>query len=121
MEQKSNQSYDYICFSDLAYEFDFSNLKEAEKKIKRRLKYYNLGSYNQERVDYIRELKNDLYREFSHQTRSKYFHKTKSNFADIADFDLERMKIDYCNKYDKIASSDMYGILNLAVYLYHLR
>lgn len=55
MEQKSNQSHDYICFSDLAYEFDFSNLKEAEKKIKRRLKYYNLGSYNQERVDYIRE------------------------------------------------------------------
>lgn len=121
MKIDSKQSYDYICFSDLAYEFDFSDLKEAEKKIKRRLKYYNLGSYSQERVDYIRELKNDFYKEFSNQTRSKYFHKSKSNFADIADFDLEKMKVDYCNKYDKIASSDMYGILNLAVYLYHLR
>lgn len=121
MKEKSNQSYDYICFGDLAYEFDFSDLKEAEKKIKRRLKYYNLGSYNQERVDYIRELKNDLYREFSHQTRSKYFHKANSTFAELADFDLEKMKTDFCIKYDKIASSDMYGFLNLAVYLYHLR
>ena len=56
MTQTSEQSYDFICFTDLAYEFDFSDTKKAEKKIKRILKYYNLWEYDQERVDYIREL-----------------------------------------------------------------
>jgi hypothetical protein len=121
MDQKSEQSYDYICFSDLAYEFDFSDPKEAEKKIKQRLKYYNLGKYDQERVDYIRELKNDLYREISLQSKSKYFNKSKSNYADLADFNLEKMKSDLLEKYNKIDSSDMYGILNFAIYLYHMR
>ena len=121
MTKTSEQSYDFICFTDLAYEFDFSDTKEAEKKIKRRLKYYNLGEYDQERVDYIRELKNDLYKEISLGTKSKYFNKSKSNYADLADFDIERMKSDFIEKYEKIESSNMIGILNYAIYLYHLR
>ena len=121
MTQTSEQSYDFICFTDLAYEFDLSDRKEAEKKIKRRLKYYNLGKYDQERVDYIRELKNDLYQEISRESRSKYFNKSGSNYADLADFDVEKMKSDFCEKYKKINSADMMGILNYAIYLYHLR
>ena len=70
MAQKSEQSYDYICFSDLAYEVDFSDPREIEKKIKRRLKYYNLASYDQERVDYIRQLKNELNAEISLHSKS---------------------------------------------------
>lgn len=46
MPQENEQTYDFICFTDLAYEFDFSDKKEAEKKIKRRLKYYKLGDWN---------------------------------------------------------------------------
>jgi hypothetical protein len=121
MTQNSEQTYDYICFSDLAYEFDFSNPKEAEKKIKRRLKYYNLGKYDQERVEYIRELKNELYKEISLQSKSKYFNKSNSNYSDFTDFKIEKMKSDLLEKYKKINGSDMYGILNFAVYLYHMR
>jgi hypothetical protein len=43
MTDDKKQTYDFICFTDLAYEFDLSEKKEIEKKIKRRLKYYNLG------------------------------------------------------------------------------
>ena len=121
MTQISEQTYDYICFSDLAYEFDFSDLKEAEKKIKRRLKYYKLGNYEQERIEYIRELKNDLYREITLQSKSRYFNKSKSNYAEFTDFNIEKMKSDFLEKYKKINSSDMYGILNFAIYLYHMR
>ena len=121
MTQTSEQSYDFICFTDLAYEFDFSDHKEAERKIKRRLKYYNLGEYDQERVDYLRELKNDLYNEISLHSKSKYFNKSKSNYADLTDFDIERMQSDFGKKYKKINSSELVGMLNYAIYLYHLR
>ncbi|MCB0515981.1 MAG: hypothetical protein KDD49_07945, partial [Bacteroidetes bacterium] len=106
---------------DLAYEFDFSDKKEIEKKIKRKIKYYNLGDYSQERVEYIRTLKNDLYREISLQTKSKYFSKSNSNFADLKDFKFEQMTADYCKKYNKITELDMSGIVNFAIYLYHMR
>ena len=121
MEQDNKQTYDFICFTDLAYEFDFSDKKEAEKKIKRRLKYYKLGDYSEERVEYIRELKNDLYREIRLQAKSKYFSKSKSNIADLNDFKFEKMAVDYHKKYNKITESDMKGILNFAIYLYHMR
>tara|TARA_R110002050_G_scaffold45957_4_gene108373 strand:+ start:2855 stop:3226 length:372 start_codon:yes stop_codon:yes gene_type:complete len=121
MSHQNKYTYDLVCFTDLAYEFDFSDKKEAEKKIKRRLKYYKLGDYSQERVEYIRELKNDLYQEIGLQTKSKYFSKSKSNFADLADFKLEKMILDYLYKYNKINESDIKGILNFAIYLYHMR
>ena len=121
MLEINEQSYDFICFSDLAYEFDFSNQKEAEKKIKRKLKYHNLAEYNQERIDYIRVLKNDLYKEIRQETKSKYYNYSKSNYAEFTDFDITRMKVDYLNKYEIINDSDMLAILNLAIYLYHMR
>jgi len=118
---KETQTYDFICFGDLAYEFDFSDLKEAEKKIKRRLKYYKLGSYDQERVEYIRGLKNELKKEISLGSKSQYFQKSKSNYADLADYKFEKMKKDFLMKYNLISESDMAGILNFAIYLYHMR
>ena len=121
MTEDKGQTYDFICFTDLAYEFDFAKKNETEKKIKRRLKYYKLGDYNQERVDYLRLLKNVLFSEISSGTKSKYFHKSKSNYADLNDFDLVRMRQDYINKYDKIDRNDMDGLINFAIYLYHMR
>jgi len=121
MTDDKKQTYDFICFTDLAYEFDFSEKKEAENKIKRRLKYYKLGDYNQERVDYIRQLKNDLYLEISKETKSRYFQKSKSAYADLADFNIERMVADYITKYDKVDNSELMGMINFAIYLYHMR
>jgi|TARA_B110000967_G_scaffold143370_1_gene146640 hypothetical protein len=106
---------------DLAYEFDFSDKKEVEKKIKRHLKYYRLGKYSQERVEYIRVLKNDLHTEITLGTKSKYFQKSKSNHADLKDYKFEKMKLDYIKKYDSISENDMSGILSFAIYLYHIR
>jgi hypothetical protein len=121
MEQANQQTYDLICFTDLAYEFDFSDKKETERKIKRRLKYYGLGDYNQERTEYIRALKNDLYAEISLGSKSSYFQKSKSHYADLEDYKFEKMKLDYLKKYDSITEDDMNGILNFAIYLYHMR
>ena len=120
METKK-QSYEFICFADLAYEFDESEKKEIESKIKKRLKYYNLGDYNQEIVDYLRNLKNDLLDEISNACVSKFYQKSKSNYADLNDFDFEKMRDYYTKKYPKIESSDLGGMVNFAIYLYYLR
>ena len=48
MTVKKGQTYDFICFTDLAYEFAFTEKAEIEKKIKRRLKYYKLAPYSKE-------------------------------------------------------------------------
>lgn len=121
MTQKSEQTYDYICFSELAYEWDILDADKIEHKIKRRLAYYNLGSYDQEKIDSIRQLKKDLYEEISLQTNSKYFHKSSSEYADLADFDIKKMTVDFLKKYPRIASADMSKILNFAIYLYYMR
>lgn len=121
MTNDKAQTYDFICFTDLAYEFDFSDKKDIENKIKRRLKYYKLGNYNQERVDYIRQIKNELYLEISKTTKSEYYHKSKSNYADFADFDIERMIVDLNRKHELVELNELIRMINFAIYLYHLR
>jgi len=117
-----NVTYEFVCFSDLAYEFSFSDKKEAEKKIKRRLKYYKLGEYDQDRVDYIRCLKNELYSEISQCSKSKYYcRKSKSRHSDYDDFNLDEMVSDFTKKYDEIEKGEMFRIINFAIYLYYLR
>jgi hypothetical protein len=114
-------SYDWVCFKELAYEFCSEENKETEKKIKQRLKYYNLGNYNQGRVDYIRQLKNELHTEIRLYNQSKYFQETKSRYASFDNFDISRMVTDYLTTFDKIAEADMCAMLNFAIYLYWLR
>ena len=121
MTDIKGQTYDFICFTDLAYEFDFSEKKKIEQKIKRRLKYHKLGDYNQERVDYIRQLKDDLYSEISSNAKSKYFNKSESNYAELADFNIDQMASDFVKKYDKVDGNELRGMINFAIYLYHLR
>lgn len=121
MKTADNHTYDFICFTDLAYEFDFSEKKEIENKIKRRLKYYKLGDYNQERIDYIRNLKNDLYKEISMLSKSKYYNKSNSKYADFKDFNFDKMVIDFNKEYQEISNSEMSGMINFAIYLYYMR
>lgn len=118
---RGNPTYDFICFSDLAYEFSPNDSAQIEKKIKRRLKYYKLGPYLQERVDYIRGLKNDLHDEISKYDKSTYFRKATKKFADPADFDYELLLSNYLKKYPLVDERDMSVIINFAIYIYYLR
>ncbi len=114
-------TYDYICFTNLAYEHHPTEYQETERKIKSRLKYYELEDYDQERIDYIRKLKNDLKDEIALGARSKYYEKIICEVTDLKDYQLENMKSDFLKKYHLISEKDMEAILNFAIYLYHLR
>lgn len=121
MAKREDQTYDFICFSDLAYEFDISKREEIEKKIKRRLKYHKLGNYDQERVEYIRQLKNTLYSEIAKSAQSKYYHKSSSAYADLSDFNTEQMTLDIHETYNAVDKAELKSMINFAIYLYHMR
>ena len=117
---ENKHTYDTICFMELTYEFDVSEKKEIEAKIKRKLKYYNLGKFDLERVEYLRIIKNDLFLEISKNTKSKYF-KNSKGFANMSDFNLEKLYKDYSEKYNKIEKGDLLTMINYSIYLYYMR
>ena len=119
---ESQYTYEWVCGTTLIDEFNFSDIKETNQKIKRKLKYYKLGDFDQTRIDCLRSLKNELQTEIYLYAKSKYYRKSnKSKYSDLADFDTDLMVTDYIEKYDKVSKSDMYGIINYAIYLYYLR
>ncbi len=120
MKEDKIQTYYLACFMVLAYEIDSSEKKEIEKKIRRRLKYHKLGEYNQDKVDYIRQFKIDLFLEISKRNKSRYFHKSKSDSTDLADFASEKIISDYKRKYHKLSKEELKGMLNFAIYLCYL-
>jgi hypothetical protein len=119
--KKEGLTYDLICFSELAHEWDSSRKEEIEKRIRRRLKYYDLDNYNEEKVDYIRVLRNELFEELSLKNKSKYYIETNSHYVGLKDFDVERMKIDYLEKYNRLNVGDLLKILNFAIHVFYLR
>ena len=108
-------------FLVLTYVFSDLDRKETERKIKRRLKYHKLGEYNQSVVDYIRQLKDDLHVEIYLGEKSKYFCKSKLNYAAFDDFEIEQMVSDYIEKYNNVGKDEIIDMINFAIYLYHLR
>ena len=119
---KKKAPHDPICFSELAREWDFSDKEKVEVEIKRRLKYYG-HQYNQSRIDYIRTLRNELYKEISLNVKSKYYNKTnfEYKYSDYSDFDMKKMLTDYKIKYDEINDENLLIIINMAIYWYYLR
>ena len=120
MAKKPDQTYDYICFSDLVYERE-TDSKDIEKKIKRRLKYHNLGTFNPERMAYIRHLRDDLDAEISLQEKSNYYQKSDSNYAELSDFNLQEMILEYLKTYPKIDRAAMSQMITFAIYIYYIR
>lgn len=121
MTKKSATTYDYICFTDLAYEFTGAEKIVVEKKIKRRLRYYQLGAYSQERVDHIRQIKNALMDELTHPAKSQYYKGTTSVYSALTDFDTDKMTVAYHKKFPSVHPDELKAMICFAVYLYYLR
>ena len=118
---KQTHTYDDICFSVLVYEFPHVEKNESEKKIKRKLSYYKAGKYDQQRVDYMREFKDELSNELSSPAKSIYYKKTGGEYAELVDFDIDRMKTDLLKKYNKLDGDEMHSFITFSIYIYYLR
>ncbi|PJZ52106.1 hypothetical protein [Leptospira adleri] len=123
MKNKKNQgqTYDFICFSDLAYEFDVGERKKIESKIRKRLKYHGLGKFDPDRVEIIRKLKDQLREEFRDYKSSKHYRGGTGPYCDPKDFDFESFLQEYRSRFPEIALAEMEDILHFAIYLYYLR
>jgi hypothetical protein len=120
MDEKTH-SYNQICFSVLAYEFNDSEIKDSERKIKRRLKYHRAGTYDQQRVDMMRTLKNDLKTEISLLDKSRYFLGCKGAYSALEDFDTSRMIRDFSREHPLVDITEFPEIMNFALFVYYLR
>ena len=119
--EKQKYTYDFICYSDLIYDYDDSDKVKTEKKIKGRLKRLLNEKYNQDRIDYIRSLRDELKKEVSLCYRSKYYLRTSGGYTDIGDFDTERMLADLKGKYNEIDNEDLLKMIYFTIYLYYMR
>jgi hypothetical protein len=118
---KNKQTYNLICFGELAYEFDVTQRSKVEAKIKRRLKYYELGDYNQARVDEIRKFKNELSNEISSYKTSKYYKSLGTGFAELNDFDITGLQKHFSAKYPAIGKDELPAIIYFAIDYFHMR
>lgn len=116
-----NYTYYDVCFSVLVYDFIDKDKKETKRKLKRKLKYYGLGDYDEEKIEYIRKLKDEIHSEIKLENKSKYYIKTIGNVAELKDFNIEEMKSSLLKKYNLVRESDMISFLEFSVYLFYLR
>jgi hypothetical protein len=70
----------------------------------------------------LRRFKDEMRAEIGRSHRSKYYIRTsKSGYAEMTDFDTERMTKEYSAAYPELRSEDVSGFITFAVYLYHMR
>jgi hypothetical protein len=105
----------------LLYEFSSDEQQKSQAKIKRRLRYHQLGPYDQERVDVLRRLKDSLQQEISGRHRSRYYLGTHGRYAAMEDLDVARIVEDYSKAFPTIARSEIEWFVPNAVYTYYLR
>ena len=116
-----NAEYDNAALEFLVYEFNDDEKTDINNKIKRKVKKNNLGEYNQEHIDYLREIKNTIKTEIEKYHKSKYYTQKHGESSNINDFDTEGMANDYSKKYEKISENVISTFIELAVYVYYLR
>jgi hypothetical protein len=122
MAQVSKEAnYEDAALSVLAYEFPFTDKRESETKIKRKLRAKKLGKYEQERIDLLRRFKDEVQAEISQWQKSKYYTHSHGEFADMKDYDRERMAKDFAAAYHSIPERSIAQFIDFAVYLYYLR
>jgi hypothetical protein len=122
MAQGSEEAnYEDAALSVLAYEFSFTDQRESETKIKRKLRAKKLSKYEQERIDLLRRFKDEVQTEISLWQKSKYYTRSHGEFADMKDYDRERMAKDFAAAYPSIPERSIAQFIDFAVYLYYLR
>lgn len=110
-----------IIFTELAYEFPRDDRQKAELKIKRRLRNHGFRRYSQTRVDLVRGLKDTLQSEIGRGMRSPYFLRDQRKYADIYDFDVERLSADLARQYPAISAKRIKTFVCFAIFLYWMR
>lgn len=117
-------TYDGEVLGILAGEFPSSPRAEADRKIRRTLRAKKLGEYDAARIDMLRRFKDTVQAEVHRFTASAYYVATGdplSDYAEMEDFDRERMAQDYASAFPSIAPALVAQFVDLCVFLCHVR
>lgn len=94
---------------------------ESERKIERRLRDKRLGPYEQERIDALRALVEDVTQELSRSTGSSFYARSHGKYADMQDWDFDRLLEHLAKRHPKVSKPTMRSFLPLAIYWCYLR
>ena len=120
-KKRPTKTADAVILDVLAYEFEFDDRAKAEGKIRRRLRYYGLGPYQQARIDLLRRLKDETQGELHRRERSRYFVGSHGDYAALEDFDVERLTQDLSESYPDVPRKEIAGFVPGAIWLYYMR
>ena len=114
-------SYEDAVLAILAWEFSFTDIKESEAKIKRKLRAKNIGKYDHDRVDRLRQLKDVVQAEISKIRKSKYYSRSAGEFANMKDFDTLRMTEDFAAAFPEVPKQSIHEFVEYFIYLHYIR
>jgi hypothetical protein len=115
------RSADEAILDVLVWEFPFGDPKEEERKIRRRLRYHDIGPYQLERVDLLRRLVNETCREIRCEGQSRYFAGQRGEQSAVEDFDIDRLIGELSASYPDVPRDAIERFVPWAIYLHYLR
>lgn len=113
------QSADEVVLDVLVW-FD-DDRDDAERRIRRRLRYHNLGPYQQERVALLRRLNDETCSEIRRERQSRYFAGSRGTQSDVKDFDIDRWIADLSASYPDVPRRALERFIPWAIYWHYLR
>lgn len=117
-----SKTYEWECLAILAHEISDDDPRNAERRIKTKLRQKKLGSYDQAKIDRLRSLKNEVRNEFSIPSQdSRCFLGCKSGWANFADYDLRRLAADLAGRFPDIAMENISGMVQLSAFMHYIR
>jgi hypothetical protein len=120
-KSKDEATFEFEALSALAYEWDYTDQSEIERKIKRRLIAKKLGPYDQSRVDTLRTFKNDVQTEINPYGKSKFYLGAKSSFAAMADWNLKALITHFQERHPTIPNDTIERFIPFAIFVYYLK
>jgi len=121
MRARQPPTFESEALSVLAYEFPFSDKAEAEAKIKRRLRRKKIGHYDAERIEMLRQFKNELQQEIGKFEKSRFFTEFHGKYSDMRDFDIPRLTAEMMEHFPQIPQKEIETFVPFCVFLYYLR
>lgn len=114
-------TWEGVALDALAYEFSAADRREAEEKIKRRLRRHQLGAWDTDRVEACRKLKDELRDEIARFDASPYFTGRHGRYSEMEDFDVPRLAADLAARHPRVPLAEIEWFVPFCVFLYHLR
>ena len=113
--------YTVFCFIDLIYERSEEDRASVEKRLKGKLKRRDLP-YKQELLDMLRILRNELAQELDfNKGTSVYRLPVYTGYANLSNFDIDRMLKDYQPKYPHLQKETLEHFIETAIYFFYIR